>query len=54
MCSVENGDVSAPASYRTVARNLVDFQTLDGHGDVLFGDVNGGGFGGAVVKDVLG
>ena len=42
MCFVENGDCSAPASYGPVARNLVDLQTLDGHRDVVCGDVKGG------------
>ena len=51
---VEHGDGSAPASYGPVARNLVDLQTLDGHGDVVCGDVKGGGLGGAVVEDVMG
>ena len=51
---VENGDGSAPASDGSVARDLVDLQTLDGHGDVVCGDVRRGGFGGAVVEDVLG
>ena len=51
---VENGDGSAPASYGPVARDLFDLQTLDGRGDVVCGDVKGGGFGGVVVEDVLG
>ena len=42
MCSAENGDGSAPASDGPVARDLVDLQTLDGHGDVVCGDVKGG------------
>ena len=42
VCFVENGDGSAPASYGLVAGNLVDLQTLDGHGDVVGGDVEGG------------
>ena len=54
MCSAENGDGSAPASDGPVARDLVDLQTLDGHGDVVCGDVKGGGFGGVVDEDVLG
>ena len=37
-----------------MARDLVDLQTLDGHGDVVSGDVKGGGCGGVVVEDVLG
>ena len=43
VCFVENGDGSAPASYGQVAGNLVDLQTLGGHGDVVCGDVEGGG-----------
>ena len=54
MCFVENGDGSAPTSYGPVARDLVHLHTLDGHGDVVCGDVKGGGFGGVVVEDVLG
>ena len=54
VCFVENGDGSTPASYGPVARDLVDLQTLDGHGDVVCGDVKRGGFGGVVVEDVLG
>ena len=52
-CIVENGDDEALASYGAVAGNLVNLQTLDGHGDVVCGDVEGGGFGGVVVEDVL-
>ena len=43
MCFVTNGDGSAPASYGPVAGNLVDLQTLDGHGHVVCCDVEGGG-----------
>ena len=50
---VENGDGSVSASYGPVAGNLVDLQTLDGHGDVVCEDVEGGGFVGVVVEDVL-
>ena len=53
MCFVTNGDGSAPASYGPVAGNLVDLQTLDRHRDVVCGDVEGGGFGGVVVEDLL-
>ena len=53
-CFVENGDRSAPASYGPVARNLVDFQALDGHGDAVCGDMKRGGGCGVVVEDVLG
>ena len=45
---------SVPASYGPVARDLVDPQTLDGHGDVVCGDVTGGGIGAVVSEDVLG
>lgn len=38
----ENGGGSASASCGPVSGNLVDLQTLDGHGDVGFGDVEGG------------
>lgn len=55
VCFVENGGDSAPASYGTVAGNLVNFQTLDRHGDVVFGGVEGaGGVGVVVVKDTPG
>ena len=54
VCFIENGDGPAPASYGPVARDLVDLQTLDGHGDVVRGDVKGGRFGGVVVEGVLG
>ena len=50
VCFVENGGGSAPASYGPVARDLVDVQTLDGHGDVVCGDVKGGGIRGVVVS----
>ena len=53
VCFVENGDGSASAAYEPVAGNLADLQTLDRHGDVVCGDVEGGGFGGVVVEDVL-
>ena len=53
VCFVENGDDSTPASYGPVAGNLVDLQTLDGHGDVVCGDVEGGGLFGVVVEEVL-
>ena len=46
------GDESTPASYGPVAGNLVDLQTLDGHGDVVFGNVDGGGID-VAVKDVV-
>lgn len=41
---VEKGDDTASASYsyRPLAGNLVDLQTLDGHGNVVFGVVEGG------------
>ena len=54
VCSAENGDGSAPASDGPVARDLVDLQTLDGHRGVVCGEVKRGGFGGAVVEDILG
>ena len=42
VCFVEIGDGSATASYGPVARDLVDLQTLDEHGDVVCRDVKGG------------
>ena len=42
-CFVENGDGSAPPSDGPVAGNLIDLQTVDGHADVVCGDVDGGG-----------
>ena len=39
VCFVENGDDSTTASYGPVTGNLVDPQTLDGHGDVVCGNV---------------
>ena len=53
MCFVETIDGSAPAPYGPVAKDHVDLQTLDGHADVVCGDVKGGGFGGVAVEDVL-
>ena len=50
---VEDGNGSAAASYGPVAGNLVDLQTLDGHGAVVCGDLGGGEFGVVVVEDVL-
>lgn len=35
-------------SYGPVAENILDLQMLDGHGDVIFGDEESGGFGGVV------
>ena len=54
VCFVENSDSSAPASYEPVARDLVDLHTLDGHGDVVCGDVKEGRSGGVVFEDVSG
>ena len=54
VCFVYNRDGSPLASYGPVASDLVDLQTLDRHGDVVCGDVKGGGVGGVVVEDVLG
>ena len=53
MCFIDNGDDSAPPSYGPEAGNLVNLQTLDGWGDVVFRNVEGGRFGGVVVKDEL-
>ena len=53
VCFVENSDDSAPASYKPVAGNIVDLQTLSGHGNVVGSDVEGWGSGGMVVEDVL-
>ena len=50
---VGNGHRFAPASCGPVAGNLIELQTLDGHGDVVCGDVEGGGFGGVVAEDIL-
>ena len=52
VCFVYNRDGSPLASYGPVASDLVDLQTLDRHGDVVCGDVEGGGFVGIVVEDV--
>ena len=51
---VEICDGCAPPSYGSVAGNLVDLQTLDGHGDVVCGDMEREGFDGVVVEDVPG
>ena len=40
---VDDGYDSAPAAYRAMARNFLDLQALDGHGNFVFGDVVGGG-----------
>ena len=40
-CFVENDDDSSPTSYGSVGGNLVDLQTLDGHRNVVRGDVKG-------------
>ena len=40
-----------PASYGPVVENLVDLQTLSGHGNVVGGDVGGARFGAVVVED---
>ena len=53
VCFVENGDGSTPASYGPVAGNLVDLRTLDGHGEVVGGGVEGEGFFGVFAEDVL-
>ena len=49
---VENGDDFAPASYGLVG-NIVDLQTLNGHENVVGGDVEGVEFGGVDVDNVL-
>ena len=43
MCFVENDDGSAPAAYKPMTGNLVNLQTLEGHGAVICGDVEGRG-----------
>ena len=53
MCFVDNGERSAPAAHGPVAGNLVELQTLDGHGHVACDEVERGGFGGAVIKGAL-
>ena len=54
VCFVENHDYSAPASYRPVVTgNLIELQTLNGHGNVDGGHVEGGGVCGVVGEDVL-
>ena len=54
VCFVENGDGSARPRTDRWLKDLVDLQTLNGHGDVVCGDVQGVGFGGVVTEDVLG
>ena len=49
---VEDGYDSAPAAYRAMAGDFLDLQALDGHGNVVLGDVVGGGLVGVVVKNV--
>ena len=51
---VENGDGSAPTSCGPVIGNLVELQTLEGHGEFVCGEVKGGGIGVVVVEGVLG
>ena len=43
VCFVENDDGSAPAAYKPMTGNLVNLQTLEGHGAVICGDVEGRG-----------
>ena len=49
---VEDGYNSAPAAYRAMAGDFLDLQALDGHDNIVLGDVVGGGLVGAVVKNV--
>ena len=49
---VEDGYDPCPAAYRAVAGDFLDLQELDGHGNVVLGDVTRGGLGGVVVQDV--
>ena len=49
---VEDGDGSAPAAYGSVAGDFLDLQAFDGDGNVVFGDVVRGGFGGVVVENI--
>ena len=50
--SVEDGYDSVPAAYRAMAGDFLDLQVLDGHGNVVLGDVVRGGLVGVVVKNV--
>ena len=49
---VENGYDSAPAAYRAMAGDFLDLQALDGHGNVVLGDVVGRVLVGVVAKNV--
>ena len=49
---IEDDNDSAPAAYRAVAGDFLDLQALDGHGNVVLGDVVRGGLVGAVAKNV--
>ena len=49
---VEDGYDSAPAAYRAMAGDFLDLQALDGHGNVVLGDVVRRALGGVVVEDV--
>ena len=40
---VEDGYDSAPAAYRSMTGDLIDLQALDGHANVVLGDVVRGG-----------
>ena len=40
---VEDGDDTAPATYLPVTGDFLDLQALDGHGNVVLGDVVNGG-----------
>ena len=40
---VEDGDDAAPTTYRPVARDFLDFETVDGRGNFVLGDVVRGG-----------
>ena len=49
---VEDSYDSAPATYGAMAGGFLDLQALDEHGNVVLGDVVGGGLVGVVVKNV--
>ena len=49
---VEDGYESAPAAYIAMAGDFLDLQALDGHGNVVLGDVVRGELVGVDVKNV--
>ena len=49
---VEDSDDASPTTYRPMAGEFLDFQAVDGQGNIVLGDVVRRGFRGVVVEDI--